>query len=168
MNKILTCQNISCWGSYDHFFRELLHGICWESIMTSLTAKKDAGNISGNIWKCTEIQNNVPNSESKVGSTFFVTSKYFGWVIPIGTIMWTEKHVTYLMEFSPPLSNVLSALEFWILSFLDEAVSSLCYVAPFIHVTTHKTACSGYRIERLELFDEFEEWHMIQVRIIVR
>ena len=77
MNKILTCQNISCWGSYDHFFRELLHGICWESIMTSLTAKKDAGNISGNIWKCTEIQNNVPNSESKVGSTFFCYFEIF-------------------------------------------------------------------------------------------
>jgi len=49
---------------------------------------------------------------------------------------------------------------------LEEEVSSLCCVAPFIDVTTHKTACSGCRIERLELFDEFEEWHMMQVRII--
>ena len=164
MNKILTCQNISCWGSYDHFFRELLHGICWESIMTSLTAKKDVGNI----WKFTDMQNNVPNSESKVGSTFFVTSKYFGLVIPIGTIMWTEKHVTYLMEFSPPLSNVLSCSRVFNFELPGWSSLGLCYIAPFIDVTTHKIACSVCRIERLELFDEFEEWHMMQVRIIVR
>ena len=53
MNEILAYQNVIVpgdWGSYDHFFRELLHGICWKSIMTSLTDKKDAGNVSSDIY----------------------------------------------------------------------------------------------------------------------
>ncbi|XP_008647839.1 leucine carboxyl methyltransferase 1 homolog isoform X1 [Zea mays] len=39
---------------------------------------------------------------------------------------------------------------------------SLCYAAPFHDVTADKAARNGCRIERLELFDEFEEWYMMQ------
>ena len=46
---------------------------------------------------------------------------------------------------------------------VENSVSSFCYTAPFHDVTTDKAACNGCRIERLELFDEFEEWYMMQV-----
>jgi len=80
----------------------------------------------------------------------------------VGTIMWTgenilpiewDAHPHWIVLFSRVLNLIL----------VDNSVSSFCYTAPFHDVTTDKAACNGCRIERLELFDEFEEWYMMQV-----